>query len=94
VSYPPDPGDVFASDVHRRVMANCPNPDDDHLSSREILEQRVAKDDHLAIDDVDELHEVLEDLRAAGHVTANKGCYRNTKSGFAALTNAEENADG
>lgn len=88
MSYPPDPGDVFASDVHRRVMANCPNPDDDPLDVDGLLEQRVAKDDHLDID-ADELAEVLADLEADGHVKRLKDGWKNTLAGFAALTGLE-----
>lgn len=85
MSYPPDPGDVFASDVHRRVMANAPNPDEDPLTVEGLLAERVAKDDHLDID-ADDLNEVLEDLEADGHVKHLKDGWKNTSAGFAALT--------
>jgi CBS-domain-containing membrane protein len=85
MSYAPDPGGVFASDAHRRVMANAPNPDDDPLSVEELLEQRVAKDEHLDIDR-DDLEDVLKDLEADGHVKQLKDGWKNTPDGFAALT--------
>lgn len=85
MSYPPDPGGVFASDVHRRVQANVPNPGDDPLSVDELLAQRVANDDHLDVDE-DELGEVLKDLEADGHCKRLKDGWRNTPAGFDALT--------
>ena len=89
--YPSDPGGVFASDVHRRVMANVPNPDDDPVNSDGLLEDRVAKDDYLNVG-YDELDEVLKDLEADGHVKKTKAGYKNTAAGFKALTgpNKEE----
>lgn len=89
MSYPDDPGGVFASDVHRRVMANAPNPDDDPLSTEQLLEQRIALDDHLEVD-ADELEDVLADLEADGHVKKLKDGWKNTPAGFAALTGTSE----
>jgi hypothetical protein len=85
VSYPLDPGGVFASDVHRRVQANVPNPGDDPLTIEELLAQRIAKDEYLDIDE-SELIEVLEDLEANGHSKQLKDGWKNTPAGFAALT--------
>lgn len=85
MTYLADPGGVFASDVHRRVMANVPNPDEDPLSVDGLLEERVANDDHLDIDAA-ELGEVLSDLEADGHVKQLKDGWKNTPDGFAALT--------
>ena len=96
MSYPPDPADVFASDVHRRVMANVPNPDEQPLSVDDLLEVRVARDDHLrdAGLGADDLLEVLKDLEADGHVRESKGGWRNTADGWEALTNEKANAEG
>lgn len=80
-----DPGGVFASDAHRRVMANLPNPDDDPLSIDELLAGRVAADDFLDVD-ADELSEILKDLEADGDAKKLKDGWKNTKSGFEALT--------
>jgi hypothetical protein len=85
VTYPPDPGGIFASDVHRRVQANVPNPDDDPLTVEELLAQRIDRDDHLEIEE-DELVEVLKDLEAEGHSKQLKDGWKNTPSGFDALT--------
>lgn len=92
VSYPPDPGGVFASDVHRRVQANVPNPGDEPLTVGELLTERVAKDDWLDLDQ-DELVEVLKDLEADGHSKNLKDGWRNTPAGFTALTGPPREED-
>lgn len=91
--YPPDPGNVFASDVHRRVQANVPNPDEDPLTVEALMAVRIAKDNHLDIT-ADELADVLADLEADGHAKQVKDGWRNTPDGFTALTGpplSEEN---
>jgi hypothetical protein len=85
MSYPLDPGGVFASDTHRRVMANVPNPDDEALPVDELLAERVAKDDYLDLD-ARELTDALDDLEADGHVKQTKNGWKNTPAGFKALT--------
>lgn len=85
MAFPPDPGNRFDSDVHRRVQANLPNPDDEPLSVEAIMTERVAKDDHLDIT-VEELAEVLKDLEADGHSKKTKDGWRNTPEGFSVLT--------
>lgn len=87
----PDPGGNFASDEHRRVMANVPNPDDEPLDVEGLLAERIAKDDHLNIEE-DELVEILSDLEADGHVKKTKDGWRNTSEGFAVLTGPPEGA--
>lgn len=91
MSYAPDPGGVFASDVHRRVMCAAANPGDPALSVDEIM-ARVERDDHLDIDR-DELAEALADLEADGHLGQKDGGWRNTASGWEALTNEKANAE-
>lgn len=85
MSYPADPGGIFASDAHRRVQAALPNPNDEPLSAEDVLSQRVALDDHLDIGS-DELEEVLSDLEADGHAENTKDGWKNTSAGFDALT--------
>ena len=87
----PDPGGHFASDVHRRVMSNVPNPDDDPLDVVGLLEQRIAHDDHLDVD-ADELEDALKDLEADGHVKQLKDGWKNTASGFKTLTGPPKEA--
>lgn len=89
-AYAADPGKVFASDIHRRVMANLPNPDDDPVSIEDLQALRIAKDDHLTVDD-GELEEVLGDLEADGHAKQTKDGWRNTTSGFDVLTDKSAN---
>jgi hypothetical protein len=79
-----DPGGNFASDAHRRVMANLPNPDHDPVDEDALL-KRIEGDDFLDVD-ADELGEILADLEADGDATQLKDGWKNTKSGFAVLT--------
>lgn len=37
MSYGPDPGGIFPSDVHRRVAGHLPLPDDDAISALDLL---------------------------------------------------------
>lgn len=85
MSYPADPGGIFASDVHRRVMANLPNPDQDPLPAADVLSERIALDEYLPIG-FDELESVLQDLEADGNAKQTNAGWRNTKKGFEALT--------
>ena len=81
----PDPGGAFATDVHRRVMAALPNPDDSAQTVEELVEGRIADDDHLDADQT-EVEDALQDLEADGHATQSKSGWKNTKSGFELLT--------
>lgn len=80
MSYPADPAGDFASDVHRRVMAAVPTPDDE-LS----VYERVAGDTELDLDEA-EVDEVLMDLEASGHAKQIKDGWRPTTSGHELLT--------
>lgn len=84
MSYPADPGGVFATDVHRRVLGHLPLPGDDPTSV-EALHDRLSPDAHTDLDG-DELASVLEDLEADGHVGQTKAGWKQTKRGFDALT--------
>ena len=79
-----DPGGNFASDAHRRVMANLPNPDHDAVDVDGLLE-RIAGDDFLDLD-ADEAGEILADLEADGDATQLKSGWKNTKAGYDVLT--------
>ena len=79
-----DPGGNFASDAHRRVMANLPNPDDAPTDVDGLL-GRIAQDDYLELD-AEELGEILADLEADGDAAELKDGWKNTKSGYAVLT--------
>lgn len=86
----PDPGENFATDEHRRLMAALANPDEEPLNFGDIC-RRVDRDDHLDLDDTDEIKELLADLEAEGDAEKVDGRWRNTETGFAVLTG--DNAD-
>jgi hypothetical protein len=88
VSYAPDPGGVFASDAHRRVMAHLPNPDDDPLPVEDLIAERINQDVHTLrhFGEATEVVEVLEDLESNGYAKKLKGGWKNTPDGFDALT--------
>jgi hypothetical protein len=88
VSYPPDPGGVFASDAHRRVMAHLPNPDDDPISIEALIVERINRDSHTLahFDSATEVADVLSDLEADGHAKKLKDGWKNTPDGFEVLT--------
>lgn len=88
MTYPPDPGGTFASDAHRRIMAHLPNPDDDPISVDDLILDRVNRDPHTLTHfaTATEVTSVLEDLEADGHAKNLKHGWRNTQTGFDALT--------
>jgi hypothetical protein len=88
LSYSPDPGGIFASDAHRRVMAHLPNPDQDPINAEDLIIDRINKDPHTLahFDDADGVVKVLNDLETAGYAKHLKGGWRNTKDGFDLLT--------
>jgi hypothetical protein len=88
LSYAADPGGVFASDAHRRVMAHLPNPGDDPVSVEDLIGERINNDPHTLahFDASDEVAEVLADLEADGYAKKLKNGWRNTPDGFDALT--------
>ena len=88
MSYAPDPGGVFASDAHRRVMAHLPNPDQDPVIVYDLVANRINPDPH-TLGHFSSAHEVLDvllELEGDGHAKKLKDGWRNTKSGFDALT--------
>lgn len=98
MSYRADPGGIFASDTHRRVLAHLPVPGDgpmvvnstEMLRPRELrrvsLAHRISSDAHHGLQHVDELAEVLADLEADGHAEQSKDGWKMTRAGFDALT--------
>lgn len=78
-----DPGGVFASDAHRRVLAHLPIPSQDPMDSETFL-SRVASDDGYEYV-ADEVQDVLLDLEADGHASELKDGWRQTKKGLEAL---------
>lgn len=95
----PDPGGVFASDIHRRVLAHLTTPDQDIGWAPLALVLRVNADPHLPFPPVDgrgladldggvkQITEVLGELKAKGFAVKHKGnVWQMTQKGFDALT--------
>lgn len=90
-NYPPDPGGIFASDYHRRVMAHMPLPKEDAASLDELL-QRLHSDAYTALwyteADQQALAAILDDLQEVGQAKYLDGSagWRMTKAGLDGLT--------
>lgn len=82
--YRPDPGGVFESDTHRRVLAHVPLPSDEP-SALHPLGVRISPDQHHELSHVDELEAVLGDLEASGYLCLEDGAYCMTDAGLEAL---------
>jgi hypothetical protein len=81
--YLADPGGVFASDTHRRVLGSLfkvgPSwPVEDLMA-------RINNDQHTKVDDTEELSEVLKDLEADGYVSEKQDGWGMTAAGLKAL---------
>lgn len=85
MNYPPDPGGVFPSDVHRRTVGHMPQPDEDPISPAALL-MRLNADAGTSIEDELTLAPVLERLAADGHAEAAGDCWRQTAKGHADLS--------
>lgn len=88
MTYPADPGGTFASDAHRRVMAHLPNPDDPPIPLNILILERINRDPHTLAHfaSADEVAAILEDLENNGYAKHLQSGWRNTRSGFDALT--------
>ncbi len=84
MAYPADPGGVFDSDAHRRVLAHLDIPGGDPLDEAALYE-RMAPDVGTDFSDGDELVEVLKDLEADGLAGKTKAGWKQTKRGHDAL---------
>lgn len=82
--YPADPGGVFDTDVHRRVLAHLPVPGGDPVDLGGLY-VRMAPDVGTDFSDGGELGEVLKDLEADGHANETKAGWKQTKRGHDAL---------
>lgn len=86
--FPPDPGGVFASDIHRRVAAHLPVPAEDPIGLAE-LQRRLAEDvytphiEHEAV-----LAQILDELAEAGYASYLSGAegWRLLKAGLSGLS--------
>lgn len=94
MAYHADPGGVFESDAHRRVLGHLPLPGDDPIAlydpdaerpSRVSLFHRMVPDVGTDFADSDELAEVLADLEADGYAASTAAGWKQTKKGHDAL---------
>lgn len=80
----PDPGGNFATDAHRRVIAQVANDDVTRVPF-ELVVERVNADDQVDLS-AEDVAEVLKELEAAGDVDKTEEGYDATALGFEALT--------
>jgi hypothetical protein len=83
-----DPGGVFESDAHRRVLGHLPLPDDDvagfYDRNESTAVERVQTDAALELDG-DEVESTLSDLEASGYATQAAEGWQMTAAGLEAL---------
>lgn len=80
-----DPGGVFASDIHRRVLGHLPPPEDPAITVAYLF-VRLAPDHHTPIYDEVGLEGVLLDLEAEGYATQTEAGWSASPEGSKALT--------
>lgn len=94
MAYHADPGGIFESDTHRRVLAHLPQPDDPPIAvynpdvarpSRVSLFHRMIPDAGTDLADQEELESVLADLEASGYAAQADEGWRQTQAGLDAL---------
>lgn len=91
----PDPGGIFRSDTHRRVLGHLSLPGESFGWTAEALAARIAPDQHTPVDSTSEVAPVLADLVVDGHADLlSGGVYRQTASGHMALTGPIANEPG
>lgn len=82
--FAPDPGGVFASDTHRRVLGHVPDAGDEPLGLHP-LGHRISPDSHHGLQHVDDLAKVLSDLVAEGYCSEGEDGWVCTEEGMDAL---------
>lgn len=87
-AYAPDPGGVFASDTHRRVLGHLSQSDPIDLHP---LGHRISADPDHGLSTVEELEEVLTSLKADGFASQSKDGWKMTQKGFDAITGPNAN---
>lgn len=100
----PDPAGIFASDLHRRVLAHLSTPDDDVGWTPVSLLVRIAPDGWTPIPPTDEyglgdnaagverLTEILGELKSDGYARRHAGdVWQMTDKGYEALTGSIAN---
>ena len=98
MTYHPDPGGIFDSDTHRRVLGHLPPPGEEPMAAfndtetsprvlrRVSLLHRMQPDTGTDLADADELEAVLADLEADGDAAQNDLGWVMTQAGFDKLT--------
>ncbi|HEV2790116.1 MAG TPA: hypothetical protein VGV69_02310 [Solirubrobacterales bacterium] len=84
MSYQPDPGGIFASDVHRRTAGHLPQPEEEPISTAALL-ARLDPDASTPVGDELTLTQVLESLAKAGQIEGADGLWRQTTKGHSDL---------
>jgi len=77
-----DPGQVFPTDSHRRVLAYLPQPGEDAQSTPALCE-RIAEDANVPFEDLETLRRILTDLATSGDAEeVESGYWRLAADGF------------
>jgi hypothetical protein len=90
MAFPADPGGVFETDVHRRVLGHLNEEEAQPLPEFEL---RIGSDQYTQIDS-DEISEVLSDLEASGYAKSLNDGWKLTKRGHDALTANPDGEEG
>lgn len=78
-----DPGGVFATDAHRRVLGHLPTPDEER-TSLPLLCSRIAQDGGNPLADPADIERIANDLAQEGFVVTDNGL-RMTAEGLDAI---------
>lgn len=78
-----DPGGVFATDAHRRVIGHLPTPTEER-TSRDLLLVRIGKDGGNPLNDAEDVDRILGELEAEGYINTDNGL-RMTEAGLEAI---------
>lgn len=82
MSYAADPGGIFASDAHRRVLASVPHPDQDPITFDELM-GRLDQDPYVPVGTTqeEETLTLLEDLQKDGDIEKKDSGWQMTDAG-------------
>lgn len=80
---PTDPGNIFESDYHRRLLAHLPKPDEDPMAVDSLF-YRMLRDEGFPEEGLEELIQtILSDLVNGDHAeSAGDGGFRMTETGL------------
>jgi len=80
MSYLPDPGGIFTSDVHRRTAGHLPQPEEEPISVAALL-ARLESDEMTPVDNELTLTQILESLATEGRAETAGDLWRQTEKG-------------